>query len=186
MRTVRTILVVALPILAAPSGMVLPWPALAQVPSTESLIRQLRPREEPSGTRGVLRIGPQGTASPVERAAARPEATLQVRFGFDSAQLTPQAIEVLDNLGRALSSPSLALYRFRLVGHTDAQGTEAYNVNLSQRRAEAVRAYLMERWNVDSSRLVPEGRGFRELVDKSNPLSPANRRVQVINEGPAG
>jgi len=164
--------------------------ALAQgVPSTESLIQGLRPQEGTSDTRGVLRFRPQGgPPSPTQPAAVdtRPQVTLQIRFGFDSATLTPQAIAVLDNLGRAMNSPALQLYKFRLVGHTDAVGTEAYNLSLSQRRANAARDYLMERWAIDSIRLEAIGMGFRELADPKEPTSPANRRVQVINEGPAG
>jgi OOP family OmpA-OmpF porin len=108
---------------------------------------------------------------------------LQVQFGFDSAVLTPQAIVVLDTLGTAINSPELAGFRFRIVGHTDARGTEAYNIDLSLKRAESVRAYLMRRWNVGGGRLTAEGQGFHELADPDNPQSPANRRVQIINEG---
>jgi outer membrane protein OmpA-like peptidoglycan-associated protein len=163
-------------------------PASAQAPTPQSLIEQLRPHEG-QDTRGVLRLPPSPGApstSGVAPAVARPQATLQVNFGFDSAELTPQAIAVLDSLGQALTSRTLTLYRFRLVGHTDAKGSEAYNLALSQRRADAVARYLRERWDVDATRLVPEGRGFRELADPAHPLSPANRRVVVINEGPAG
>ena len=119
-------------------------------------------------------------------ADARPQMDLQVHFAFDSAELTPQARALLDRLGQALTNPTLALYRFRLVGHTDAKGTEAYNVALSQRRADAVKQYLMQRFGIDSIRLVAEGVGFAKLADPANPEGPANRRVQVINEGPAG
>lgn len=162
--------------------------AQGQVPSTESLIQGLRPPEGAADTRGVLRFRPQGVPSgPTQPAAAdpRPQVSLQIRFGFDSAALTPQAMAVLDNLGRAMNSPALQLYRFRLVGHTDAVGSEAYNLQLSQRRANAARDYLVERWTIDPIRLEAEGRGFRELFDPRDPMSPANRRVQVINEGPA-
>lgn len=178
-------MLLAVLLLAAPA--LAPF-ALAQAPTPQSLIEQLRPHENPD-TRGVLRLPPSPGApstSGVAPAVARPQATLQVNFGFDSAELTPQAITVLDSLGQALTSRTLTLYRFRLVGHTDAKGSEAYNLALSQRRAEAVARYLRERWDVDATRLVPEGRGFRELADPGQPLSPANRRVVVINEGPAG
>jgi flagellar motor protein MotB len=49
-----------------------------------------------------------------------------------------------------------------------------------------VRDYLATRWNVDAVRLQAEGVGFSQLLDKANPQAPANRRVQAINEGPAG
>lgn len=175
--------------LLAAALLLAPPAILAQpVPSTESLIRSLRPAEPQEGTRGVLRLPRQGVqeGGTQPAAAARPEVSLQIRFGFDSAALTPQAIAVLDNLGRAMNSPVLALYRFRLVGHTDGVGEAEYNQRLSERRAAAARDYLMQRWGIDAARLVAEGRGLRELADKADPASAANRRVQVINEGPAG
>ena len=164
-------------------------PAAVQAQTSQQMIEQLRPQEE-SGTRGVLRLSPQGVprtgGTQPAAADARPQMDLQVHFAFDSAELTPQARALLDRLGQALTNPTLALYRFRLVGHTDAKGTEAYNVALSQRRADAVKQYLMQRFGIDSIRLVAEGVGFAKLADPANPEGPANRRVQVINEGPAG
>jgi outer membrane protein OmpA-like peptidoglycan-associated protein len=148
----------------------LPATALAQAPTRESLIEQLRPREGANETRGVFRM-------------RRPQVSLQVQFGFDSTVLTPQAIAVLDTLGAAMNSRELAGFRFRIVGHTDARGTEAYNVDLSRKRADRVRAYLIGRWNVSPMRLETEGRGFTELVMPSRPQAPENRRVQVVNEG---
>jgi outer membrane protein OmpA-like peptidoglycan-associated protein len=145
-------------------------PAAAQHPTTQQMIDQLRPGDGESTTRGVLRL---------------PQLQLNVRFAFDSAELTAEARAVLDRLGQALTNQQLAPYRFRLVGHTDARGTEAYNLALSQRRADAARAYLMQRWNIAPARLMAEGMGFQELADPANPEAPANRRVQVINEGPA-
>ena len=76
------------------------------------------------------------------RAASAPAVSLNVLFATGSAELTPEAIQTLDDLGRALTDPALAAYRFRLEGHTDTVGGRDYNKALSDRRAITVAEYL--------------------------------------------
>ena len=57
-----------------------------------------------------------------------------VRFAFDSAQLTPQARREIERMAFVLNHPQAAARRITLEGHTDAIGTEAYNLDLSRRR----------------------------------------------------
>src|SRR5699024_2862985 len=65
-----------------------------------------------------------------------------VTVEFDSAKLTAQAESRLDNVVSALdASPAV---KFRIEGHTDAIGTEAYNQELSERRAQSVKDYLVD------------------------------------------
>lgn len=104
---------------------------------------------------------------------------LKITFGFDSAELTPQARAQLDELGRAMRSDPLRTFGFRISGHTDAAGSEAYNEWLSQERAESVTSYLAEEHGIDTERLEPLGFGERELADWDNPMSGVNRRVEV-------
>ena len=74
---------------------------------------------------------------------------LQVTFAFDSAALTPQGRTDLDSVAAALNDPRLATVPLTLEGHTDATGADDYNLHLSQRRADAVLRYLMQRgWPV--------------------------------------
>jgi outer membrane protein OmpA-like peptidoglycan-associated protein len=84
-------------------------------------------------------------------------------------------------LGQALSSADLKGSTFVVAGHTDGKGTDTYNQSLSERRADAVKRYLMEKYRVDESNLVTVGYGKSQLKDSSNPLASENRRVQVIN-----
>ena len=67
---------------------------------------------------------------------------------------------------------------FIIVGHTDSIGDENYNLALSQRRAEAVKEYLVSTYSVDPLRLITIGRGESELLDPGNPDNPINRRVE--------
>ena len=118
--------------------------------------------------------------------AAEPAATiaLEVRFDFDSATLTPEAREVLNQLAAALQSPELGESSFLIEGHTDATGSDGYNQSLSERRANAVLGYLTQRHGVDAERLTAVGRGESELLDPQNGASGVNRRVEVGNMGP--
>jgi outer membrane protein OmpA-like peptidoglycan-associated protein len=152
-------------------------PAIAQPPSVDDLVAQLQPPPDRglALTRGV-RV--EGTP-----ALPPPSVALDITFAFNSAALTTDAMLILDNLGRALNDPRLAASRFELAGHTDAVGGDAYNLRLSQRRAAAVRRYLMARHGVDGKRLDSIGYGRAHLVDPDHPDGAVNRRVQVTNLG---
>ena len=67
----------------------------------------------------------------------RPSLDFNITFATGSAELTPDAIRILDNLGKALVSTDLATFKFRIEGHTDTVGTPDYNLELSERRANA-------------------------------------------------
>lgn len=108
---------------------------------------------------------------------------LEVRFDFDSAILTATAKQVLDALGTALMDQQSADFSFRIEGHTDSVGSEAYNLSLSERRALAVKRYIIAEHGVPTARLQSLGKGEAELLDAANPTSAANRRVQIVNLG---
>lgn len=111
----------------------------------------------------------------------KPKIDLEITFDYDSAAITPRAIPVLTNLGRALSDPELKGTVFMVGGHTDAKGGEGYNQQLSERRAEAVKRYLSERYGIPGENLVAVGFGKEHIKLKHDPFAEANRRVQVVN-----
>jgi outer membrane protein OmpA-like peptidoglycan-associated protein len=186
-------------------------PALAQSnPSTNEIIKSLTPSGNllQGGTRGIRLVAPNGSPSATEaappahsatttqsrpartaRATHEPEASpsvnLNVEFATNSANLTPQARHTLDQLGHALNSQELASYRFRIEGHTDTVGSPSFNQALSQRRADAVAAYLEQAFSIPATRLETVGRGEAGLVVPTPPQTPEarNRRVEVINLG---
>ena len=128
--------------------------------------------------------------SAVPRAAAQaevgnPSVSLTVQFASGSAALTPAAMRTLDELGRALSSASLASYRFRIEGHTDTVGSQAQNQALSEQRAQAVVGYLESKFRVSAERLQAVGMGEAGLAVPTGAQvpEPRNRRVQVVNVG---
>lgn len=108
-----------------------------------------------------------------------PAISLQVQFGFDSAELMPQGKRQLDELAMALNDKALAVSGFELGGHTDKVGDAAYNVRLSMDRANAVRAYLIEVHGIAAQRLQAIGFGYARLADPSRPTAAVNRRVEV-------
>jgi OOP family OmpA-OmpF porin len=114
-----------------------------------------------------------------------PSANLAVDFETGSAQLTPQAVATLDELGKALTSPQLAAYTFKIAGHTDTVGDAATNQALSEQRAEAVKSYLETKYGISDSRLQAVGLGEADLLVPTPPNTPnqMNRRVQIINLG---
>ena len=135
--------------------------------SVDTLVEQLAPPAAPK-TRGLRNL----------TVVAPKSVDLVVQFDFDSAKLQDLAKPLLDNLASAMKNDRLMNLRFSVEGHTDAKGTEAYNMNLSQKRANAVVQYLVDS-GVESDRLIGKGKGFGELLYPERPQAPENRRVRV-------
>jgi len=135
-------------------------------------------------TRGLTlsNQGTQGTQGTQETNAA-PQKDMHIQFEFGSAKLTGSAKTVLNELGAALQSDQLAAYQFSLVGHTDAVGSDAANLKLSEARAASVKDYLVGQFHIDPARLESSGVGESDLADPSNPSSGVNRRVVITNIG---
>src|SRR5690242_14808560 len=125
------------------------------VPSPDQIVKSLTPTGPSGPTRGIRLQPATGSAGStagqpnVSRQAPAPAISLTVQFATGSAELTPEATRVLDNLGKALSDQTLASYRFRIEGHTDTVGTRPYNKELSDRRAATVVDYLSANFHVD-------------------------------------
>jgi outer membrane protein OmpA-like peptidoglycan-associated protein len=115
--------------------------------------------------------------------ASLPTLDFQIYFDYNSASIKPQSIPTLMALGRALSSGELANQKFLIAGHTDAAGSNAYNLALSQRRAASVVEFLDAAFDLRQVKLVPLGFGEEQLANTYDPSSEHNRRVQVVNLG---
>lgn len=111
----------------------------------------------------------------------RPSIDLEINFDYNSATIGAQARSSVEALGRALINPELKGSTFLLAGHTDAAGSDAYNQSLSERRADAVKQYLIDKFSIAASDLVTAGYGKSRLKKPDAPLDGANRRVQVVN-----
>jgi outer membrane protein OmpA-like peptidoglycan-associated protein len=109
--------------------------------------------------------------------------TVEINFNFNSAAIRPESYRDVGAIADALHNPILLGYGFLVIGHTDSVGGRMYNVGLSQRRAEAIVAALVNPFGVNPAILQPVGMGEEQLRDPAHPTSGVNRRVQLINVG---
>lgn len=114
-------------------------------------------------------------------AANKPKIDLEIHFDYNSAEISKKSVQAVQELGKALSEPSLRGSTFVVAGHTDAIGGEEYNQGLSERRADTIKRYLTEKFGINGSDLVTVGYGKTKPKDPNAPLDPTNRRVQVVN-----
>jgi len=132
--------------------------------------------------RGLMRRDTSEASASTGAADAQSAVNLNIAFEYNSSNLKPQASAQLEVLAKALSSDTLARDRFLIAGHTDAKGSAAYNQRLSQRRAEAVKRFLIAS-GLAPGRLDTVGYGSEHLVRPDQPLDPSNRRVEIRDLG---
>jgi outer membrane protein OmpA-like peptidoglycan-associated protein len=106
---------------------------------------------------------------------------LEVYFDYNSARLTAQAVPQLNELGLTMAEPVFKDATFLIGGHTDAKGGNAFNQFLSERRAEAVKRFLVGKFHLTAANLLTAGYGKQQLKNAAEPFSGENRRVQVSN-----
>jgi outer membrane protein OmpA-like peptidoglycan-associated protein len=111
----------------------------------------------------------------------KPKIDLEINFDYNSADISARSLSSVQALGKALTNPDLKGSTFVVAGHTDAAGGESYNQDLSERRADAIKRYLIDKYGIAASDLVTVGYGKSKLKDPANPMADANRRVQVVN-----
>jgi outer membrane protein OmpA-like peptidoglycan-associated protein len=111
----------------------------------------------------------------------KPKIDLEITFDYNSADISAKSLQSVQALGRALSNAELKGSTFVVAGHTDAAGGEVYNQELSERRAESIKKYLVDKYGITGTDLVTVGYGKSKLKDPSQPMAETNRRVQVVN-----
>ncbi|HYI28433.1 MAG TPA: OmpA family protein [Bradyrhizobium sp.] len=134
-----------------------------------------------------IRGRPSRSLSATEReeiatlAKDKPNIDLEITFDYNSAEISAKSLSSVQALGKALSSADLKGSTFIVAGHTDAAGSEGYNQDLSERRADSIKRYLTDKYGIAGADLVTVGYGESKLKDPGQPLAEANRRVQVVN-----
>jgi outer membrane protein OmpA-like peptidoglycan-associated protein len=111
----------------------------------------------------------------------KPKIDLEINFDYNSDRISARSLPAVQALGRALSNPDLKGSTFIVAGHTDAVGSDTYNQDLSERRADSIKRYLVDKSGVPATDLVTVGYGKTKLKDPANPTAEVNRRVQVVN-----
>jgi OmpA-OmpF porin, OOP family len=127
---------------------------------------------------GALEQGLKGAPAPAAAIAPPSEHLYSIYFDFDHVNLTPEGRQVVDAVAKAArADPGLHI---RLVGKTDLVGTDPYNMTLSHRRADTVRATLRAD-GIDDGRITETWVGFHEPPVPTAPgvREPRNRVVEV-------
>lgn len=145
---------------------------VARKQDEEKFVEGLRARK----TRG-LSVGDREKVA--EIAKDKPQIDLEINFDYNSADINARSLPGVNNLGKALSQMPGSV--FVLAGHTDAKGGEGYNQSLSERRADAVRKYLVKHYGLTAENLVTVGYGKSHIKNPGAPYADENRRVQVVN-----
>jgi outer membrane protein OmpA-like peptidoglycan-associated protein len=181
--------------------------ARAEDVSEDQIVRALTPKPKPPLTRGLSfgdkdqpAVNPAETKllntvrgrstrslsnsereQIAEAAKDKPNIDLTITFDYNSSNISAKSMPEVEKLGRALTSDSLKGSTFLLAGHTDAAGGDNYNQDLSERRADSIKRYLMDNYHLSATDLVTVGYGKSKLKDPAQPLAEVNRRVQVVN-----
>ena len=113
-----------------------------------------------------------------------PDRYVSVRYAGASGDFNP--IHLDDEFAREVGLPGRILHGLWTMAqiaraHTDAAGGEGYNQELSERRADSIKRYLMDKYGIGAADLVTVGYGKSKLKDPSQPMAEVNRRVQVVN-----
>lgn len=145
-------------------GVVGPWPLVSAATATPAVSQSVNPVAEPV-TQDVL-----------------PNV---VHFALDQASLSPASTQVLSNIATMLVKNST--YSLTLYGYTDARGSQAYNLDLSQRRAKTVENFLIQQ-GVDASRIATVAAGEQQLISDPKVVMghALSRRVVLVYASPDG
>jgi outer membrane protein OmpA-like peptidoglycan-associated protein len=175
-RILQSLTPVAKPTMSQPGTRSLTSTPVAEAPRSED--RQFLESIKNKATRSLTTAEREHIAS---IAKDRPSVDIEINFPFSSSDIGPAAVPAVTALGRALSSAELKGGTFLVAGHTDAMGSYASNQELSERRADSVKRYLVTNFQIPAATLVTVGYGKTKLKNESDPNAGANRRVQIVN-----
>jgi OmpA-OmpF porin, OOP family len=109
-----------------------------------------------------------------------PTFTVSIDFDSDTPVVRPSSYQTVGRIADALVHASLLPYTFLIVGHTDSNGRREANVQLSQRRADAIRDSLVNTFKISSKRVQSLGLGEEQFIDQARPTSPVNQQIQIV------
>lgn len=154
-----------------------------QAPSAEEMGNILFAGDKQSAPKVKTRsisFGKKVSVEPVV-AETEPQADtigLPIKFAYNSTTILPESRPFLDEIGKMLTLADFAEEKLVIEGHTDASGSKSYNHHLSERRAQSVRTYLVENYQIASNRLFVTGKGESTPLQGYSPYNGINRRVQ--------
>jgi OmpA-OmpF porin, OOP family len=137
-------------------------------------VATVKPADDTAGTTETV-VAANETATLVKMPADL-GVNIRIEFAFDSAALDDAQKPKLQKLCNVMKAADINL--FRIIGHTDASGSDDYNERLSRLRAEEVQRFFVNDCGVDAKRLEAVGLGERFLLESTDPDSDQNRRVE--------
>ncbi len=103
---------------------------------------------------------------------------LPIKFSFNSAGIREESRPFLDEVGKMMTLEKFSQEKLLVEGHTDASGAEQYNYSLSEKRAKAVKRYLLKNHKISAKRLSIAAQGESSPLPEKDPFDAINRRVQ--------
>lgn len=165
--------------------------------TSEGILQALVSSDGIRGDNGLLRDMNKRKISTVSRLSHRPEhvhgnvlasdnsrqqkVNLNIKFDYDSFTIRPESHGLLDELAIALTDPRLSDKKILIIGHTDSDGPTLYNRNLSLKRTQSVKSYLIANHEIQPARIQVQGMGETSpLVININDINKQiNRRVEI-------
>lgn len=162
-------------------------------PSAEEMSRDLFPEhhveEVPIDVKtrsisfGTKKVSPvkTGHSSNINKSTPKAERAgigLPIQFAYNSAEILSESNSYLEQLGIMLKKEKMTNFKLLIEGHTDASGSEGHNKLLSESRAEAVKNYLISKYDVNPYKLIITGIGENRPLRNKAPDDPLNRRVE--------
>lgn len=144
--------------------------------STEDIVEYFSKAADLGATRGIC-VGTEEECAAKSGTSAPAGLDMLINFDLNSSELTPEARTKLEEFAKALKDSRLNSHSFVVEGHTDASGSEDYNIGLSERRAHSVSAFLLAS-GIEPSRISAAGRGEGN-PRVADPFDPTNRRVEM-------
>ena len=144
-------------------------------PSADDLGEHLFPRNDNEVLTKSITFADSQDQSEPEKSVSMP-----VLFHFGKTTIVEESRPFLDRVGEMLLKEEYATRNLIVEGHTDAVGTESSNQRLSERRALAIKEYLVTRYGIDPFRLSPTGKGESVLFKPEAPADGENRRVEFL------
>jgi len=165
-----------------------------RLPSPEEIRKILWPKTEESnvptlysGTRGggrgtelvITETKPSNIS--VSSTSERIGVGLPIAFDYNSSEIKPEGKIFLDEFGKSMIMSNSKNNFLIIEGHTDAFGSDKYNLLLSERRARAVKNYLVNNYKILPSRLRIAGLGEKKPREGKDPYDEINRRVEFFS-----
>ena len=154
------------------------WTPATADPRCDGAIKPPEPAPVAAASEATPAPAPAPAPTPAPVTASKVTYAADTFFDFDKAVLKPQGKATLDDLVSKIKDINLEVVI--AVGHTDWTGPEAYNQKLSERRAAAVKAYLVSK-GIDKNRIYTEGKGEKQPIadNRTKEGRAKNRRVEI-------